>query len=104
MTEIEWDNDTLGDTGILCQIDRSVPKQEREGLRVLFSQSPVERDLANVTAQLFVIDQHRWNQSSVTCQASGLELIKIDTVTICVTGKTSYWMVLIRIQVEKSFL
>ena len=91
MTEIEWDSKTSSTSEISYDIDidgdQKVTDVESGGLRVLFSEVPVEGDLANLTAQLFLVDQHTWNRTNVTCLAIGQGRVRGDTLTVCVTGE-----------------
>ena len=87
VTEIEWDSRFLA-----SEISYDIHRDKKDadvrsgGLRVLFSEVPVEGGLANLTAQLFLVDPHTWNRSSATCQAIGQGIARQDTVTVCVTG------------------
>ncbi|CAI8044964.1 hypothetical protein GBAR_LOCUS24887, partial [Geodia barretti] len=91
LTEIEWDTKISMTSEISYNINREKKYADVEsgGLRVLFSEVPVEGGLANLTAQLFLVDQHTWNQSNATCQAIGQGIARQDTVTVCVTGPAS---------------
>ena len=88
-TDIEWDTKTSATSAISYDIDgdQKDPDVESRGLRVLFSEVPVEGDLANLTAQLFLVDQHTWNRTNVTCLAIGQGRVRGDTLTVCVTGE-----------------
>ena len=56
----------------------------RDGFGVLFSDVTVGEGLANLTAELFVIDIGTWNESIFNCHASrGGE----EDILVCVTGK-----------------
>ena len=56
----------------------------RDGFWVVFSDVTVGEGLANLTAELFVIDIGTWNESILNCRASrGGE----EDILVCVTGK-----------------
>ena len=55
----------------------------RDGLEVLFSNVTVGEGLANLTAELFVVDIGTWNESIFNCCASGGR----EDILVCVTGK-----------------
>ncbi|CAI8044966.1 hypothetical protein GBAR_LOCUS24889 [Geodia barretti] len=90
VTEIEWDSRFLG-----SKISYDIHREKKDadvrsgGLRVLFSEVLVEGGLANLTAQLFLVDQHTWNRSNATCQAIGQGRVRQATATVCVTGPAS---------------
>ena len=89
-TEIEWDNTMFLASAISYDTRRRQQDTDVEsrGLRVLFSEVPVDGDLANLTAQLFLVDHHTWNWTNVTCQAIGEDRVRRDTLlTVCVTGE-----------------
>ena len=56
----------------------------KDGLRVLFSEERVGNGLANLTAQLFIIDIQTWNGSIISCRAQGGGN---KSIPVCVTGK-----------------
>ena len=89
VTEIEWDPKTSSASAISFDIEiekKAYADVRSEGLRVLFYEVAVEGDLANLTAQLFLVDQHTWNQTNVTCQGIGQSIVKL-IMTVCVTGE-----------------
>ena len=90
VTEIELDNEKHLASEISYDFRRGqrVADVESGGLRVVFSEVPLEGGLANLTAQLFLVDQHTWNWTNVTCEAFITdEKVMKDTVTVCVTGE-----------------
>ena len=89
VTEIQWDTKTSATSAISYDTQRMVQDADVEsgGLRVLFSEVQVEGGLANLTAQLFLVDQHAWNWTNVTCQAIVEVSVRRDTLTVCVTGE-----------------
>ena len=89
MTQIAWDIITCSTCAISYRIEgQKNTDVESGGLRVLFSEVPVDGDLANLTAELFLVDQHTWNWTNVTCRAIGEDRVRKDAlVMICVTGE-----------------
>ena len=87
--EIEWDEKRTLMHPLSYDIERDMRTADlkREGLRVLFSEVSVEGGGANLTALLFITDQHTWNRSNFTCKASGSGGMTDHTETVCVTGK-----------------
>ena len=83
-TRIFIDNSDLPDP-FSYDIDLSRRKSVmRDGLEVLFSDVTVGEGLANLTAELFVIDIGTWNESIFNCRAprsGGVDIL------VCVTGK-----------------
>ena len=63
-----------------------------EGLRVSFSEVEEKDGLANITAQLFIIDQQRWNESNFSCRATSGDS---KNISVCITGKTLYHLCVI---------
>ena len=56
-----------------------------DGVKVTFSSEEVENGLANLTAQLSIIDIPTWNESTFSCQTTGGASVNFF---VCVTGKT----------------
>ena len=83
-TRIFIDNSDFSDS-FSYDIDLSSRKTHtRDGLEVLFSNVTVGEGLANLTAELFVIDIGTWNESIINCRASGGGE---EDILVCVTGK-----------------
>ena len=84
VTLIAIENSTLSDP-ISYVVDISVrPQVMRDGLRISFSEERVGNGLANLTAQLFIIDIQTWNRSILSCRTSGGGN---KNIPVCVTGK-----------------
>ena len=76
----EWNSDLSYIFGVSMRNQSTV-----DGVKVTFSSEEVENGLANLTAQLSIIDIPTWNNSTFSCQTTGGASVNFS---VCVTGKT----------------
>ena len=76
-----------GDLSFAYAAGFSNERQVTEGLRVSFSEVGEMNGLANITAQLFIIDQQRWNRTNFSCRATSGDP---KNISVCITGKTLF--------------
>ena len=84
VSSIAIENSALSDPFIYIVDIAGRSQIMRGGLIVLFSEERVGNGLANLTAQLFIINIQTWNGSIFSCRASGGGT---NSIPVCVTGK-----------------
>ena len=84
VTTISIGNSTLSDAFTYVFDFSTDTHIMRDGLTVSFSEERVGNGLANLTAQLFIIDIQTWNGSIISCRTPGGGN---RSIRVCVTGK-----------------
>ena len=85
VTVIVIQNSDLADDFIYVLGISMKSQMNKDGVRVTFSSEEVENGLANLTAQLSIIDIPTWNNSTFSCRTPGRASVNFS---VCVTGKT----------------
>ena len=83
VTSIVIDNTDLSDPFTYSDIVMRL-EVTKDGAKVLFTEIGLENGLANLTAQLLIVDIPKWNGSNFSCRASGGNN---KNISVCIIGK-----------------